>query len=421
MAQFNLGRVRGDQGPKGEQGPEGPQGPEGIQGIQGIQGEQGLKGNIGPQGDTGPKGDQGPEGPQGDQGPKGNIGPQGPQGPQGLPGSDASVTNSNVIDALGFTPSDKAEFDEHLAEDASEVNVHGLRENQVILGENSKQQGNGRADGVVVIGSNATAISHAQYGSWYIDGAIAIGKDATIQEVGVTNSSGGIALGYSSTSKGISSIAIGRNTKTDGEYSTALGHGANAEAVGAVALGRNASSNNLREGVLGGSEPTHTRTWIVPGAFTVGGTKNFEIPHPNPEKKATHRIRHGAVESPTAGDTLYRYTIQSTQNSDKVFIDLPDYFIYLNKNVQIFVTPQGHFGNGYGILNEETEQLEIHCQNEGDYNVLVIGTRNDNHQSVKDWDIKGVEREIGESWTGETYVFSVDEIMEVEEIKEESI
>ena len=52
------------------------------------------------------------------------------------------------------------------------------------------------------------------------------------------------------------------------------------------------------------------------------------------------------------------------------------------------------------------------------FNVLVIGTRNDTHQSILDWDIKGVEREIGESWTGETYAFSVDEIIEVEEIKE---
>lgn len=89
------------------------------------------------------------------------------------------------------------------------------------------------------------------------------------------------------------------------------------------------------------------------------------------------------------------------------------------QNVQVFVTPQGHFGNGYGELNRENEQLEIHCQLEGEYNVLVIGTRNDNHQSVQDWDIKGVEREIGQSWTGETYAFEVDEIMEVEEIKEE--
>jgi len=158
----------------------------------------------------------------------------------------------------------------------------------------------------------------------------------------------------------------------------------------------------------------------VPGSFTVNGTKNFEIPHPKPEKKATHVIRHGAVESPTPGDTLYRYKITATKDNDIVAIDLPDYFIYLNKDVQIFVTPQGHFGNGYGDLNRETEQLEIHCQYEGEYNVLVIGTRNDDHPSVQEWSIKGVEREIGESWTGETYAFSVDEIIEIEEIKEVS-
>jgi len=158
----------------------------------------------------------------------------------------------------------------------------------------------------------------------------------------------------------------------------------------------------------------------VPGDFTVSGTKNFEIPHPKPEKSATHVIRHGAVESPTPGDTLYRWKVQATKDNDLVAIDLPDYFIYLNKDVQIWVTGQGHFGNGYGVLNKETEQLEIHCQYEGEYNVLAIGTRNDDHQSVQEWYIKGVEREVGESWTGETYVFSVDEIIETEEIKEVS-
>ena len=168
--------------------------------------------------------------------------------------------------------------------------------------------------------------------------------------------------------------------------------------------------------MLGDNE--YVTKWKVPGSFTVNGLKNFEIPHPHPDKKATHVIRHGVVESPTAGDTLYRYQIQSTKENDLVTIDLPDYFMHLNKDVQIFVTPQGHFGNGYGVLNREAEQLEIHCQYEGEYNVLVIGTRNDDHQSVQDWGIKGVEREIGESWTGETYVFEVDEIIEVEEIKE---
>ena len=249
---------------------------------------------------------------------------------------------------------------------------------------------------------------------------------------GASAKSYAVALGYNASGQGYSSIAIGQGAKTPqsgtiaigwdtsaiGFHSMAIGNDATALEENASAIGRGASAPNLREGVIGVNNNNGSNKWIVPGAFTVQGTKNFEIPHPKPEKKATHVIRHGAVESPTAGDTLYRYKVQATKDNDIVTIDLPDYFIWLNKNVQIFVTPQGHFGNGYGILNRETEQLEIHCEHEGEYNVLVIGTRNDNHQSVQDWNIKGVEREIGESWTGETYVFEVDEIMEVEEIKE---
>lgn len=245
--------------------------------------------------------------------------------------------------------------------------------------------------------------------------------------------SNSVALGVDSTAHFTQSVAIGREAHTNSAGSTALGYlsrsyagstavGDRAESTGqySVALGRFATALNNNEGVLGGSDTGVPNKWNVPGDFSVSGTKNFEIPHPQPDKKSSHRLRHSAVESPTAGDTLYRFKVESKQEDDKQYITLPDYFIHLNKDVQIFVTPQGHYGNGYGVLNEETEQLEIHCQYEGEYNVLVIGTRNDDHQSVQDWHIKGVEREIGESWTGETYAFSVDEIIDVKEIKEES-
>ena len=241
--------------------------------------------------------------------------------------------------------------------------------------------------------------------------SVALGYDAS------TEDSYSVALGDNTSATGYSSIAVGTGATATKSSSIALGPVASATANSSIAIGYNVSANNEYEGVLGG-HTVGTLKWKVPGDFTVSGTKNFEIPHPKPEKKATHVIRHGAVESPTPGDTLYRWKIQATKDNDLVAIDLPDYFIYLNKDVQIWVTGQGHFGNGYGEINRETEQLEIHCQLAGEYNVLVIGTRNDDHQSVRDWYIKGVEREIGESWTGETYAFEVDEIMEVEEIKE---
>ena len=128
---------KGDTGPQGKQGIQGPQGDKGDTGEQGIQGEKGDTGEQGPRGLQGPKGDpfvyddftptqlEGLKGPQGIQGPKGDKGDTGEQGPQGndgytpikgidyfdgekgVPGedgSDATVTNSNITDALGYTP-----------------------------------------------------------------------------------------------------------------------------------------------------------------------------------------------------------------------------------------------------------------------------------------------------------------------------
>src|SRR5699024_10171823 len=198
---------------------------------------------------------------------------------------------------------------------------------------------------------------------------------------------------------------------------TSIGNNSDTSGSNSVAIVRYSSSSNISEGVLWTSNTTGPNKWMVPGNFTVQGTKNFEIDHPKPEKKATHRIRHGAVESPTAGDTLYRYAVTATSDDEVIDIDLPDYFIHLNKDVQIWVNGKNHFGNGFGeyLLNEE--KVKIHCEKAGDYNVLIIGTRSDDN--VQEWSIMGVEREKGISWTGESYNFEVDEIISVEEIKEE--
>ena len=272
------------------------------------------------------------------------------------------------------------------------------------------------------ISSNENRLGNIEYGS-----RLALGQGASAAgnysvALGPNTSAAGVssvALGYGASATEFSSVALGRDASA-GYRSVALGYNTSATGNHSVALGVSASTENDNEGILGSTGDFYTSKWKVPGSFTVSGTKNFEIPHPKPEKSATHVIRHGAVESPTPGDTLYRWRVQASKDNDLITIDLPDYFIYLNKDVQIWVTGQGHFGNGYGELNRETEQREIHCQYEGEYNVLVIGTRNDDHPSVQEWSIKGVEREVGESWTGETYAFSVDEIMEVEEIKEVS-
>jgi hypothetical protein len=334
-------------------------------------------------------------------------------------GSGASAER-NTSTALGSGASATGTASTALGEGASAGSYStALGRNASATGGSSVALGSGAsatgtASTALGSGVSATGTSSIALGEGASAGTVSIALGSS-----VSAESYSIALGRNASATGGSSVALGRDASATETSSIALGRDASAEKNASIALGRNASAENGNEGVLGGGvDPLLTYKWIVPGNFTVSGTKNFEIPHPKPSKNATHVIRHGVVETDSQGDNLYRYKIESEKENDIQHIDLPDYFIHLNKDVQIFVTPQGHFGNGYGKLNRETEQLEIHCQYEGEYNVLVIGTRNDNHQSVQDWDIKGVEREIGESWTGETYSFSVNEIMEIEEIKE---
>jgi hypothetical protein len=264
----------------------------------------------------------------------------------------------------------------------------------------------------VAIGNSAVAAGNS---SLYPSG-IVIGSNASAS--GATEM---IAIGDDAEVWGAAGIAIGTGSWAHGldpsPYSMALGPDTTVVGFGSVAIGHLAEIYGDHRGVLG----TDSMQWSVPGSFSVSGSKNFEIPHPKPEKSATHVIRHGAVEAPSPGETLYRWRIRAEQDNDTVEISLPDYFVHLNTDVQVFVTPQGHFGNGYGDLDRDREQLVIRCQLKGEYNVLVIGTRCDDHLSIRNWHLKGVERRVGETWEGETEAVYVNEIIEIEEIKEVSI
>ena len=118
-------------------------------------------------------------------------------------------------------------------------------------------------------------------------------------------------------------------------------------------------------------------------------TKNFKIKHPEPGKE-DYFLWHSTVESPNEGDNIYRYEIDI--DSKKHQLELPSYFKYLNKNAQVFITPSGHFGNAYGEVNENI--LTIYTDKEGKYNILVIGTRQD-EAAVNSW--KGTERHFNDS------------------------
>jgi len=101
----------------------------------------------------------------------------------------------------------------------------------------------------------------------------------------------------------------------------------------------------------------------------------FRINHPDPAKTATHYLQHSFVESPTRGDNIYRYKI--TTSSCHATLALPDYYKFLNEDDQVFVTPNGHFGSAYGVIDSCQNSVNFVSNADGEYNVLIIGTRKD--------------------------------------------
>ena len=116
-------------------------------------------------------------------------------------------------------------------------------------------------------------------------------------------------------------------------------------------------------------------------------TNNFAIPHPDPEKCYTHKLVHTTVESPTAGDNLYRYRVL-TKNGCATY-ELPSYYKFLNCNDQVWLTPKDHTGNAWGCVNTSQTEIHIKSDQDGEYNVMLIGTRKD-ELAQRAW--KGVER-----------------------------
>lgn len=128
-----------------------------------------------------------------------------------------------------------------------------------------------------------------------------------------------------------------------------------------------------------------TGNFQVTGALSKG-SGSFDIPHPDPSKPEGTRLRHYFVESPTAGDNLYRFTI--AVKGGVATVDLPDYFNYLNCNPQAWVSPVDTLGIARATI--DTLQVTIHATIDGIYNLLVIGTRKD-PVAMKDWDAHGIE------------------------------
>jgi hypothetical protein len=102
---------------------------------------------------------------------------------------------------------------------------------------------------------------------------------------------------------------------------------------------------------------------------------SFKIEHPDPSKSATMELFHSFVESPTAGDNIYRFVV-TTQNGIGT-LQLPDYHKFLNENSQLKIAPVNHFGKAYGVIDPTESFVTINSTIDGDYNVLLVGTRKD--------------------------------------------
>ena len=153
------------------------------------------------------------------------------------------------------------------------------------------------------------------------------------------------------------------------------------------AIGYNSVTNGTNTTTIGNSSTTKV---VLCGPITKGGG-SFRIVHPNPKKKSKW-LNHSFVESPTAGDNIYRWTVDVCNCEHSM--PLPEYYKYLNENNMAWVKPLGHFGEAYAEVDSKEENLIIKSNKDGKYNILLVGTRKD-EDAAKAWN--GVEEDMTES------------------------
>lgn len=104
----------------------------------------------------------------------------------------------------------------------------------------------------------------------------------------------------------------------------------------------------------------------------------MDIPHPDPSY-TQGRIRHGVVHTPSVGETVYRYTVQTSGAS--AYVPLPSYFPYHNKDPMVWVSAVNVLGYGRGSYNNVNNAVTIQTSVDGLYNVLIIASRVSNSDS----------------------------------------
>jgi hypothetical protein len=186
------------------------------------------------------------------------------------------------------------------------------------------------------------------------------------------------------------SVVGGQFNTAAGSFGTIWGGYANCICSGSswsVILGGRNSTATTNRVTIGGSYLTGSSYTFAEFNTIDKFAGSFGITHPDPSKEDNWLLYHSFVEAPTAGDNIYRYEV--TTCNCAASLTLPDYYKFLNKNDQVWVTPKNHFGNAYGIVNNEQTCINFTSDADGEYIVLLIGTRKDKWAQYA-WN--GVER-----------------------------
>lgn len=147
------------------------------------------------------------------------------------------------------------------------------------------------------------------------------------------------------------------------------------------------NGGNVGIGTTNPSQRLHVNGNAIVSGSLSKGSGSFDIAHPDPKKTKTHRLRHYFVETPSAGGNIYKYQIECEVGNN--YIDLPDYYQYLNKDSLVWVNPVKHFGRAWGEV-EDNRKVKIVAEEKGIYNILVFGDRKD-ETAIKDFNKFGIE------------------------------
>jgi hypothetical protein len=240
------------------------------------------------------------------------------------------------------------------------------------------------------------SISMGAYAYWRTKpigyGGVVDSTFATVLGGYQTSASGYAAInlgGYNTCANGTySSVGGGLQTCATDTYSTVLGgHISIATGYASASIGAHQSQATGSYTMIIGSDVQCAIGYASFAYYTSKDAGSFRINHPDPSKTNTHLLYHSFVESPTAGDNIYRYEIQTCNG--QASLELPSYYKFLNKNDQVWVTPVNHFGNAYGIIDQTQSCVSFCSDIDGKYMALIIGTRKD-RQAQGYWN--GAER-----------------------------